>query len=197
MILLSDGKGLPNMDSFTIALYLRADSRYNSGTLFSYSVPTQPKHAIVLSFTESRVQLEIKDSIVSADFKLTDDHWHFLGVVWQAITGTVSVYVDTAEIKKARNVKANDTITGGGWVVLGQRYLAEVKMSTLSTAFVGTMHQVSFWNEPASPLDMWNAAHTCTWSIAGSLRAWSNFLFGVKGHVEKRFMTQCKGTYHS
>ena len=185
------------MDSFTIALYLRADSRYNSGTLFSYSVPTQPKHAIVLSFTESRVQLEIKDSIVSADFKLTDDHWHFLGVVWQAITGTVSVYVDTAEIKKARNVKANDTITGGGWVVLGQRYLAEVKMSTLSTAFVGTMHQVSFWNEPASPLDMWNAAHTCTWSIAGSLRAWSNFLFGVKGHVEKRFMTQCKGTYHS
>ena len=193
-ILLSDGKGLPNLDSFTIALYLRADSRYNSGTLFSYSVLGQPNHIIILSFTKSQVQLEIKDSIVSADFWLTDNHWHFLGVVWQAITGTVSVYVDRAEIAKATNVKTNDTIIGGGWVVLGQRYLAEVKMSTLSTAFAGTMHQVNFWNVPAGPFDMWNAAHNCTWPIAGSLRAWNSFLFGVKGHVEKRFMTQCKGT---
>ena len=197
MVLLSDGKGLPNMDSFTIALYIRADSRYNLGTLFSYSVPELPNHIIVISITKSQVQLEIKDNIVSADFKLADDHWHFLGVVWQAITGTVSVYVDRAEIKKARNVKTNDTIIGGGWVVLGQRYLAEVKMSTLATAFGGTMHQVSFWNVPASPLFMWNAAHNCTWPIAGSLRAWNNFLFGIKGHVEKRFMTQCKGTWHS
>ena len=182
------------MDSFTIAMYLRADSRYKSGTLFSYSVPQQPNHTIVLSFTDSQVQLEIKDSIATAEMKLTDDHWHFLGVVWEAVTGIVSVYADGTEIKKARNVKANDTIIGGGWVVLGQRFLAEVKMSTLSTAFAGTMHQVGFWNEAADPLDMWNAAQNCTWPIAGNLRAWNSFLFGIKGHVEKRFMTQCKGT---
>lgn len=194
MVLLSDGKGLPNMESFTIAMYLRADSGYNLGTLFSYSVPQQPNHTIVLSFTESQVQLEIKDSIVTAEMKLLDDHWHFLGVVWQAETGIVSVYVDGTEIKKARNVKTNDTIIGGGWIVLGQRFLAEVKMSTLSTAFAGTMHQVGFWNGPAEPVDIWIAAQNCTWPIAGSLRSWNNFLFGIKGHVEKRFMTQCKGT---
>ena len=194
MVLLSDGKGLPNMESFTIAMYLRADSRYTSGTLFSYSVPQQPNHIIVLSFTESQVQLEIKDSIVSAKIDLTDDQWHFLGAVWQAETGIVSVYVDGAEIKKARNVKTNDTIIGGGWLVLGQRFLAEVKTSTLSTAFAGTMHQVGFWDAPADPIDMWIAAQNCTWPIAGSLRSWNNFLFGIKGHVEKRFMTQCKGT---
>lgn len=194
MVLLSDGKGLPNMDSFTIAMYLRADSRYNSGTLFSYSVPQQPRNIIVLSFTESQVQLEIKDSIVSAEIELTDDQWHFLGVVWQAVTGIASVYVDGAEIKTARNVKTNDTIIGGGWIVLGQRFLAEVKMSTLSTAFAGTMHQVGFWNGPADSMDMSIAAQNCTWPIAGSLRSWSNFLFGIKGHVEKRFMSQCKGT---
>ena len=194
MVLLSDGKGLPNMESFTIAMYLRADSRYNSGTLFSYSVPQQPNQIIVLSFTESQVQLKIKDSIVSADIDLTDDQWHFLGAVWQAVTGIVSVYVDGTEITKARNVKTNDTIIGGGWLVLGQRFLAEVKMPTLSTAFAGTMHQVGFWNSPAEPIDMWIAAQNCTWPIAGSLRSWNNFLFGIKGHVEKRFMTQCKGT---
>lgn len=196
MVLLSDGKGLPNMRYFTIALYVRADSRYNSGTLFSYSVPEQPKHIIVLSFTETQVHLEIKDSTVRADFKLTDDHWHFLGVVWNAITGVVSVYIDGSEIKNVRNVKTDDTIIGGGWIVIGQRYLAEQKISTLSTAFAGTLHQVGFWNVPATPFHMWNAAHNCTWPIAGSLRAWNSFLSGIKGNVQKRFMTQCKGTCH-
>lgn len=194
MVLLSDGKGLPNMRYFTIAMYVRADSRYNSGTLFSYSVPEQPKHIIVLSFTETQVHLEIKDSTVRADFKLTDDHWHFLGVVWNAITGVVSVYIDGSEIKNVRNVKTDDTIIGGGWIVIGQRYLAEQKISTLSTAFAGTLHQVGFWNVPATPFHMWNAAHNCTWPIAGSLRAWNSFLSGIKGNVQKRFMTQCKGT---
>ena len=85
------------------------------------------------------------------------------------------------------------TITGGGWIVLGQRYLAEEKISSLSTAFAGTLHQVSLWDEPATADHMWNAAHNCTWPIAGSVRAWSSFLQGIKGKVQKRFITQCKG----
>ncbi|KAK2557436.1 hypothetical protein P5673_020162 [Acropora cervicornis] len=40
---------------------------------------------------------------------------------------------------------------------------------------------------------MWNAAHNCTWPIAGGVRAWSSFLQGTKGKVEKRFITHCKG----
>ena len=86
-----------------------------------------------------------------------------------------------------------NTITGGGWIVLGQRYLAENKTAVLSTAFVGTLHQVSLWDVPATADHMWNAAHNCTWPIAGSVRAWSSFLSGIKGNVEKRFMTQCQG----
>ena len=85
------------------------------------------------------------------------------------------------------------TITGGGWIVLGQRYLAGEKTSLLSTAFVGTLHQVSLWDVPVTANHMWNAAHNCTWPIAGSVRAWSSFLQGNKGRVEKRFITQCKG----
>lgn len=61
MVLLSDGKSIPNMRYFTIAMFVRADSRYKSGTLFSYSVAGQPQSddVIVLSFTESQVHLEI------------------------------------------------------------------------------------------------------------------------------------------
>ena len=198
MVLLSDGKGIPSMRHFTIAMFVRAESRYKSGTLFSYSVAGQPKSddVILLSFTESQIHLEIKDEVVRADYKLADDHWHYLGVVWNGITGNVSLYVDRDEITKARNIKIGDTITGGGWIVLGQRYLAGEQTTTLSTAFGGTLHQVSLWDVPATADHMWNAAHNCTWPIAGSVRAWSSFLPGIKGKVEKRFMTQCKGIFY-
>ena len=195
MVLLSDRKGIPNMRYFTIAMFLRADSTYKSGTLFSYSVAGQPESddIIVLSFSESQVHLEIKNEVVRADYKLADDHWHYLGVVWNGLTGTVSVYIDREEIKKASDVKIGETIAGGGWIVLGQRYLAGESTTSLSTAFVGTLHQVSLWDMPATADHMWNAAQNCTWPIPGNVRAWSSFLPGIKGQVEKRFMTQCKG----
>ena len=90
---------------------------------------------------------------------------------------------------------AGQTITGGGWIVLGQRYLAEEKTSVPSTAFVGTLHQVNLWDVPATADQMWTAAHNCTWPIAGGVRGWSSFLQGIKGKVEKRFITQCKGIW--
>ncbi|XP_015761109.1 PREDICTED: sushi, von Willebrand factor type A, EGF and pentraxin domain-containing protein 1-like isoform X1 [Acropora digitifera] len=192
MIILSDGNSIPTMRSFTIALFVKADSSHKSGTLFSYSVPNMPNDTIILSFTESKVQLGIKDENVSADFKIADDHWHYLGVIWNGITGNVSVYIDRTEVKSQGNVLRGHTITGGGWIVLGQRYLAEEKTSLLSTAFVGTLHQVSLWDVPSTAYHMWNGAHNCSWPIAGSVRAWSSFLQGIKGKVEKRFITQCK-----
>jgi len=195
MVLLSDGKSIPNMRYFTIAMFVRANSTYKSGTLFSYSVAGQPDSddIIVLSFTESQVHLEIKDEVVRANYKLADDHWHYLGVVWNGLTGNVSVYIDREEIEKVSNVKIGETITGGGWIVLGQRYLAEEQTTSLSTAFRGTLHQVSVWDIPATANHMWNAAQNCTWPIPGNVRSWSSFLPGIKGQVEKRFMTQCKG----
>ena len=194
MVVLSNVDDIPEMDSFTVAFFVRADSAYNSGTLFTYSVPGEPKDVIILSFTESKVQFTIKDEVVSVNFPLADDLWHFVGVVWNGITGYVSVYIDGPEVKKATNVLKGDILAGDGWIVLGQRYLAGGKNPGLSTAFVGTLHQVNLWNVAANPDHMWNAAHNCTWPIAGSVRAWTNFLQGIKGKVEKRFMTQCQGT---
>ena len=193
MVFLSDGKDVPNLRFFTIALFVQADSRYNSGTLFSYSVVGKPKDIIVLSFTESEVHLVIKGEMLTANFKLTDDHWHFLGVIWEGITGNVSMFIDGSEIKNATHICTGETIRGGGWMVLGQRYLAENKTSALSTAFFGTLHQVSVWNVPTTALFMWNLAHNCTWPIAGNVRAWNSFLPGMRGQVEKRFKTQCEG----
>ena len=194
MVVLSNVDDIPEMDSFTIAFFVRADSGYNSGTLLTYSVPGEPNDVIILSFTESKVQFTIKDEVVSVNFPLADDLWHFVGVVWNGITGYVSVYIDGPEVKKATNVLKGDILAGDGWIVLGQRYLAGGKNPGLSTAFVGTLHQVNLWNVAANPDHMWNAAHNCTWPIAGSVRAWTNFLQGIKGKVEKRFMTQCQGT---
>ena len=104
MVILSDGDSIPNMRSFTIALFVKADSSHKLGTLLSYSVPNIPRDTIILSFTEFKVHLGIKDADVRADFKLADDHWHYLGVIWNGITGDVSVYIDRTEVKSKGNV---------------------------------------------------------------------------------------------
>ena len=202
MVILSQGDDIPNMDAFTITMFVRGDAAFSSGTLLTYSVPGEPEDVIILSFSESQLQLTIKDKVTKANFPLADGHWHFVGVVWNGITGNVSVYIDGPEVKMAANVLKGDTLAGEGWIVLGQRFLAEDKNPALSAAFVGTLHQVNLWNVAANPDHMWNAAHNCTFPIAGSVRAWTNFLQGIKGKVEKRFMSQCQGTlpnhqYHS
>lgn len=194
MVILSEGEDIPRMDSFTITMFLRVEPKFNSGTLLTYRVPGEPEEVIVLSFSEFHVQCTIKDQVIRANFPLADGLWHFLGVVWNGITGYVSVYIDGPEAKMASNVLKGDTLAGKGWIVLGQRYLAVKKNSALSTAFVGTLHQVNLWNVAANQDHMWNAAHICTFPIAGGIRAWTDFLHGIKGKVEKRFMTQCKGT---
>ena len=104
MVILSDGESIPTMRFFTIALFVRADSEYSSGTLFSYSVPDVPQDVIILSFTESQVKLTIKTEVVAADFKLPDNNWNYVGVVWSGTTGDVSLYINGPEIKRARNI---------------------------------------------------------------------------------------------
>ena len=104
MVLLSDGESIPTMSFFTIALFVRADPEYNSGTLFSYSVPGVPQDVIILSFTESQVKLTIKTEVVAANFKLPDNRWNYVGVVWNGTTGDVSLYINGPEIKRARNI---------------------------------------------------------------------------------------------
>ena len=195
MVILSDGESVPTLDSFTIALFVRADSKYKSGTLFSYSVPKEPNETIILSYTKSQVEIKIKDETIRVNFELADDRWHYVAVVWDGMTGLVSVYIDGPEIEKKVNVLTGDAISGGGWIVLGQRYLAGENRSLLSTAFVGTLHQVNFWNAPGVPAHMTILAYNCTWPVAGTTLGWTSFLFGIKGNVEKRFMTQCKGIW--
>ena len=109
MIILADGNSIPTMSSFTLALFVKADSKHKSGTLFSYSVPNMPNNTIILSFTESKVQLGIKDEDISTDFKLADDDWHYLGVIWDGTTGKLSVYIDRTEVKSQRNVLHGNT----------------------------------------------------------------------------------------
>ena len=67
-------------------------------------MPGVPQDVIILSFTESQVKLTIKTEVVAADFKLPDNRWNYVGVVWNGTTGDVSVYINGPEIKRARNI---------------------------------------------------------------------------------------------
>ena len=84
---------------------------------------------------------------------------------------------------------------GGGWISLQwQKVLSCAEKPDPSTSFSGILHQVNVWSTAAQPDHMWLAAQSCAWPIPGSLKGWTDFLFGLKGKVEKKFKSDCKGT---
>lgn len=194
MVLLPDNDRVPSMLRFTIAMFVRADSKFKSGTLFGYSVEQNIGETILLYFSSLQIHLKVKDKVVSADSTLADDKWHFVAGVWNGETGVASLYFDGVEIIKENNILKGSLMLGGGWISLGKRYLAAQKKSDPSTSFSGTLHQVNVWSTAAQPDHMWLAAQSCTWPIPGSLKGWADFLFGIKGKVEKKFKSDCKGT---
>ena len=100
----------------------------------------------------------------------------------------------SVEIGTEHNILKGSLMLGGGWISLGKRYLAAQKKADPSTSFSGILHQVNVWSTAAQPDHMWLAAQSCAWPIPGSLKGWTDFLFGLKGKVEKKFKSDCKGT---
>ena len=190
MVLLNDEINIPTMRAVTVAMFVKADSHFTTGTLFTYSVPGSPTDILSISFTPLHIEAILKGTVVKTPFKLLDDSWHFVGVVWDGMNNsTLSIYIDGLAIERVHDVLAPDeTLTGGGWIALEQQYFADsVVPANILQSFVGTIHQVNMWNVAAMADHMWNAAHNCTWPIGGSVRAWVSFLSGIKGQIQRRF----------
>ena len=194
MVLLTDNNRIPTMPRFTIAMFVKADSKFKSGTLFGYSVERDVTENILLYFSAMQMHLKVKDKIISANCTIADDQWHFVGGVWNGETGVISLYLDGLEIKKENNVLKGILMSGGGWISLGKQYIASQNRSDPSSFFSGTLHQVNLWSTAAQADHMWLAAQKCTWPIPGSTKGWPDFLFGIRGEVEKKFKSDCKGT---
>lgn len=194
MVLLPHMNRVPSMRRFTVAMWVRADSEFKSGTLFGYSVEQKVDEMILLYFSALQIYLQVKDKVISANATIADDKWHVVAGVWNGVTGVGSVYFDGLEIGKKNHVYKGSLMLGGGWISLGKRFLATQNKSDPSTFFSGTLHEVNVWSTAAQPDHMWLAAQNCTWPIPGSTKGWPDFLFGIKGNVEKKFKSDCKGT---
>lgn len=120
MVFLLDGKSIFSMRLFIIVFFVCVDLRFQLGILFSYSVFQQLQDIIVLLFIEFEIFLEIKDKVIKMSFRLLDDCWYYVGVVWNGIIGDIFVYVDGLEREYFKDVNIGSIIMGGGWIVLGQ-----------------------------------------------------------------------------
>jgi hypothetical protein len=83
-------------------------------------------------------------------------------------------------------------LNGSGLFILGQRYSWDTNNFIKPDSFVGTLHQVNIWRDPANSEHMWNAAHKCSWPYSGDINSWVGFLPGVRGNTKKKFPTSCK-----
>ena len=194
MSLLSDGVNIPNLWSFTIVMWMKADNNFKSGTLLSYFLPGKENEKIEIYFSFSSLSVAVKNKIVTAHgVNIVDARWHSIGVVRSGRFGTLDIYLDGHPVAKETDIHKDEYVEGGGWIVLGQKYSYFTKTFVASESYVGVLHSVNMWDVEGRPDHMWNVAHMCKLPIHGGTRSWLNFMFGVKGNVVKQFPTRCKG----
>lgn len=190
VVIVADEGKKPNLANITIAFWLNADENYNNGTPFSYYVPCSPQERIEVFFTVSTLQVKVKNDSLDASCRIIDGNWHFIGVIWSGDMGIFSLYLDGQELSRVQ-VPTGVSLVRGGYMILGQKYSFETDI--IEDSYAGLMHQFHIWLTPGSTSHMWNAAHRCSWPIGGDVKAWVEFIFGLKGNTQKRFPTSCKG----
>ena len=193
VVLLPSHRNVPDLVSMTLAVWVKADERYSNGTIFTYVVPGQMEEKMVILFSSPDLEVTIKQDTIKVPLILNDGKWHFIGVIWSGDLRIFSVYADGKELQSIK-VRNDSVLLGGGFVALGQRHSNQFNTFLAADSFVGAIHQLNFWLTPGSSDHMWNAAHSCSWPIGGDVMAWIEFLFGVKGNVQKKFPSTCKGT---
>ena len=185
---------IPNLGSFTIAFWMKTDSRYKTGTIFSYRQSYKMNESLDISVTSTELILSFKTQVVRAKGVLLQDGlWHCIGIVRDRANATVTVFVDGKNVKQQNNMFAGEMLPGGGSVVLGQKYASKSQIFLAADSFVGTIHQLHMWSFSATTKMMWTAAHKCDWPLGGNILAWVNFLQETNGEVTRKFPSGCKG----
>ncbi|XP_020610476.1 sushi, von Willebrand factor type A, EGF and pentraxin domain-containing protein 1-like isoform X1 [Orbicella faveolata] len=191
VVIVADEGNKPNLANISIAFWLNADENYHNGTPFSYYVPGSPEERIEIFFTDSKLQVKVKTDLLDVPCRIIDGNWHFIGVIWSGDLGIFCLYLDGQELDRV-NVPTGASLVRGGYMVLGQKYSSKTDRYIIEDSYAGLMHQFHIWLTLGSTSHMWNAAHRCAWPIGGDVKAWVEFIFGLKGNTQKRFPTSCK-----
>jgi hypothetical protein len=81
-------------DGLTIALWVKPDYRFNTGTIMTYLVPDNSSEQIEISFTESLIRALVRSDIIEGSAHILDGKWHFIGITWSNKEGLLMMYVD-------------------------------------------------------------------------------------------------------
>lgn len=96
---LKDRKNVPNMQSFTIAFWVKPDVRYKTGTMFTYMVPESQGELVEISFTSKVIKVRVKYDIIHHENEILDGKWHLIGVSWSRLQNTFSLFVDGQNVR--------------------------------------------------------------------------------------------------
>lgn len=91
---LKDRKNVPDMESFTIAFWVKPDPRHKTGTMFTYVVPESQGELVEISFTAEVIQVQVRYDIIEHQNIILDGKWHLIGVSWSRSQNSFTLYVD-------------------------------------------------------------------------------------------------------
>nr|XP_006816827.1 PREDICTED: uncharacterized protein LOC100373811 [Saccoglossus kowalevskii] len=158
--------------AITICVWMKTIG-LNDGTIVSYAVPSEDNEFTL--YRPYDVMFEVKGSGGHfTDFVASDGIWHHVCGTWQSNDGALVIYINGYSRRVVTNVKTDETITGGGSLILGQEQDSVGGDFDSDEAFIGEIALFNMWDYVLSPGDILASAKDCHGLIEGNLFSWKS-----------------------
>ncbi|CAH1794754.1 unnamed protein product [Owenia fusiformis] len=182
------GRLMPELEKFTICLWLRVSEPNHRGTVFSYAAKLNRKvesgNAIRLTAGPT-LTLEVAGQKIDTEKKLNRSEWYHIALKWRANDGVFTIFLDGKRLKRGKT-SYRQPIAGKGEFTIGQsaRYHA---VYDPELAFKGLIAHVHIWGHEMTAPEVRDIYRDCTFSYCGDLVEWVDFRIGTRGEMKLRW----------
>ncbi|XP_023234733.1 sushi, von Willebrand factor type A, EGF and pentraxin domain-containing protein 1-like [Centruroides sculpturatus] len=178
------------LDHVTVCLWMTTVDKHNYGTPLSYANETVDNLFTLTDYNGFVFYINMQE--VVTDVTANDGKWHHICVTWSSPTGAWSIYKDGEQADKGIGLAVGTFIPTDGILVVGQEQDGKGSGFSSPESFIGSMSLLQIWDYVLTPEEISTFTTRCD-NYKGNVRAWSDFLGGIFGRVEKKSSDFCRG----
>lgn len=187
----SQTAGFPRpLSQFSACLWIKTSDKSNYGTPLSYANFTVDN---IITLTDyNGFVFYVNGEEVITDVTVNDGRWHFICVTWNSSGGQWKIFLDGQVSDEGDALASGTSIPVDGVLVVGQEQDSRGGGFSAAESFVGSISHLNLWDKTLSPEEISKIGTSCT-PYHGNLRAWPDFLGGLKGRIKVEESRFCKG----
>ncbi|XP_076346234.1 sushi, von Willebrand factor type A, EGF and pentraxin domain-containing protein 1-like isoform X1 [Tachypleus tridentatus] len=181
------------LDHVAMCMWMKTDDTRNYGTPLSYANDTAD-NLLTLTDYSGFVFYVNMDKVVT-DVTANDGLWHHICTTWSSPNGAWAIYKDGELADSGIDLATGTYLPADGVIILGQEQDRRGAGFSTPESFIGTITQLNIWNYTLTVSELSTIMSRCD-NYKGNVRAWPDFLGGLKGTVKLQDSNFCQGCKH-